>query len=141
MIQKAHNLNLVENIRAIKAEMARLQGLLDEASRELLDNRVTVVPKRSVVVASKQRREKPTRHSHGSSAELVEGSTAFWAAEAIRQAGKPLHAKELVRAIEEHGHKVKQNTLMGSLFRWVKKKAVFYRAGKNTFGLIEMKKG
>jgi hypothetical protein len=141
VITKAHELNLVENIRGIKAEIARLQGLLNEASAELLDDAVAPrpAPKR-LVAAAKIKRTSAGRQSR-ETPELVEGSAAYWAAQAIRGAGKPLHAKVLIRAIEERGQKVKESTLVGALSRWVHRKALFYRAGKNTFGLIEMRKG
>jgi hypothetical protein len=89
------------------------------------------------VAANKTRREasRPT----GADV-LIEGSSAYWAAEAIRKAGKPLHATQLVGAIEEEqGHKVKLTTLMGTLYRWVKRDTHFYLAGPNTFGLVEMR--
>lgn len=135
------DLDLVGNIRAIKAEIARLQGLLDEAGAELLGKSAATpaAVKRAAAAANKIKREGVSRH--GQPSELVEGSAASWAAAAIRDAGRPLHMRDLVKAIEGQGHKVKPTTLMGSLFRWVKKRSVFYRAGKNTFGLIEMRKG
>lgn len=139
-----HTLNLVENIRAIKAEIARLQGLLSEASAELHGAGAMPVGPRRAAVARKGRVAAAAPRLIGGSRqalELVEGSAAFLAAEAIRSAGRPLHARDLVKAIETRGQKVKASTLVGALSRWVKRKAVFYRAAKNTFDLIEMRKG
>ena len=133
-----HDLNLVENIRAIKAEIARLQGLLSEASVEL-DRTPSVGPRRAAV-ASKGKATPSLIGGNRQALELVEGSAAFWAAQAIRSGGRPLHVRDLIKAIEAHGQKVKVSTLVGALSRWVKRKAVFYRAGKNTFGLVEMRK-
>jgi hypothetical protein len=142
MVGKAHDLNLVGKIRAIKAEIARLQGLLNEASAELHGEGAPSVASRRAVAANKTKAAAPSRLIGGNrpAMELVAGSAAFLAAEAIRAAGRPLHARDLNRAIEGRGQKVKDSTLVGALSRWVKRKAVFYRAGKNTFGLIEMKK-
>jgi len=137
-----HDLNLVGNIRAIKAEITRLQGLLSEASAELHEaGAMPVGPGRAV--ARKGRAIAAPRLIGGNrqALELVKGSAAFLAAEAIRSAGRPLHVRDLIKAIEAHGQKVKVSTLVGALSRWVKRKAVFYRAGKNTFGLLEMRKG
>lgn len=120
---KTHD--FVGQVRAIKAEIARLQGLLDEASAELSTTGFDAL------------RLGGGKHLIP---ELIAGSSAFLAAEAIRAAGTPMHVRDLVRAIEERGRKINQATLVGSLFRWVKKRSVFYRAGKNTFGLIEMRK-
>lgn len=143
MATKAHDLNLVGNIRAIKTEIARLEGLLNEASAELLGERTSSVASRRAVAANKTRAAAALRLIGGNhpAYELVPGSAAFLAADAIRAAGRPLHAHDLVKAIEARGQKVKESTLVGALSRWVKRKAVFYRAGKNTFGLIEMRKG
>jgi hypothetical protein len=140
---KAQDLNLVGNIRAIKAEIGRLQGLLDEATAELLGKRATTTTAASkrAVAANKTRAQNRILGGHHPSNELVPDSAAFWASEVIRGAGRPLHSRDLVKAIGERGHKVKETTLLGTLYRWVKRKSVFYRAGKSTFGLIEMKKG
>ena len=141
MVSKAHDLNLVGNIRAIKAEIARLQGLLSEASAELEGARTPPVGSRRVAAASKDKAVPRLVGGNHPAYELVAGSAAFLAAEAIRGAGRPLHAHDLVKAIEAREQKVKEPTLVGALSRWVKRKAVFYRAGKNTFGLLEMRKG
>ena len=143
MIGKSQDLNLVGNIRSIKAEIARLQGLLNEASAELHGQGAPSVASRRAGAANKTGAAAAPRLIGGNrrAMELVPGSAAFLAAEVIRAAGRPMHARDLVRAIGERCHKIKQTTLVGSLFRWVKKKAVFYRAARNTFGLIEMRKG
>lgn len=143
MIAKAQDLNLVGNIRAIKAEITRLQGLLNEVSAELHGEGASSVASRRAVAANKTMAAATPRLIGGNhpAMELVAGSAAFLAAEAIRTADRPLHARDLIRAIEARGQKVKGSTLVGALSRWVKRKAVFYRAGKNTFGLIEMRKG
>ncbi len=141
MKMTGRDLNLVENIRTIKAEIARLQGLLSEASAELDGTRTPPVGSRRASIASKGKAAPSLIGGNRQALELVEGSAAFLAAEAIRSAGRPLHARDLIKGIEMRGQKVKEPTLVGALSRWVKRKAVFYRAGKNTFGLIEMRKG
>lgn len=142
MSAKAQDLNLVGNVRAIKAEIARLQGLLDEAAAELLgQGKPAGSAKRAPAPRSKSRAGSRVAGGHHPPMELVPDSAAFWAAEAIRANGKPLHGRDLVKALDQRGHKVKESTLVGSLYRWVKKRAIFYRAGKGTFGLIEMRKG
>lgn len=142
MVARAHDLNLVGNIRAIKAEIGRLQGLLNEASAELHAERPLSASSKRAVAANTTRVAATPRLVGGNhpAYELVAGSAAFLAAEAIRAAGRPLHAHDLVKAIEARGHRVKESTLVGALSRWVKRKAVFYRARKNTFGLLEMRK-
>lgn len=140
--------DLIGVIKAKQAEIAKLQAELDEA-RALLAGRPAPMPRRvpaPVPKARDQRRrlraEQATLGAETPGMEvLAPDSAAYWAAQAIRAAGRPLHARDLVKAIEHAGHKVKFVTLVGSLSRWVQKRAVFYRAGRNIFGLIEMRKG
>jgi len=103
---KGRDSNLLTEIRAIKAEIARLQGLLAEASAELHGQPAGMSPASKRAVAANRTR----RGYSAAPGELVEGSAAFLAAGAIRAAGRPLHAKELVRAIEEQGQKIKETT-------------------------------
>lgn len=140
--------DLIGVIKAKQAEIAKLQAELDEA-QALLAGRSAPIPRRTPSPAPKARgQHRRHRVEHETSGTETPGtkalapdSVAYWAAQAIRTAGRPLHAKDLVKAIEQAGHKVKLVTLVGSLSRWVKKRAVFYRAGRNVFGLIEMRKG
>lgn len=139
--------DLIGVIKAKQAEIAKLQAELDEA-RALLAGRPAPMPRRvpaPVPKARDQRRRHRAERATGGETlgmeALAPDSAAYWAAQAIRAAGRPLHARDLVKAIEHAGHKVKFVTLVGSLSRWIKKRAVFYRASKNTFGLIEMRKG
>ena len=140
--------DLIAVIKAKQAEIAKLQAELDEA-RALLASSPAPMPKRAPTPLTKARdqrrrhqeeRARPRAEMSGMEV-LAPDSAAYWAAQAIRTAGRPLHANDLVKAIEHAGHKVKFVTVVGSLSRWVKKRAVFYRAGRNVFGLIEMRKG
>jgi hypothetical protein len=132
--------DLVANIRAIKAEIARLQGLLNEASAELNGASAQGAVAARRLIPSKKPGVRLIGGNHPAM-ELVAGSAASLAADVIRAAGRPLHVRDLVKGIEERGgQKVKEATLVGALSRWVKRKAIFYRAGKNTFGLIEMRR-
>jgi hypothetical protein len=123
--------NLVTLIRETKAEIAKLQGILDAARTELDDTSAAAkAPKQKgrplePVRAGKRRRRRGRR-----------GST-FWAQEVISQTG-PLHANDLVIKIKERFHKtVNKQTLVGNLSRLVKKRDTFYRPAPNTFGLLE----
>jgi hypothetical protein len=138
------SIDLIGNIRAIREARDLLDGMLGDAEAELLGQRSGIKPVAltaasvRAVAANKTRRE-TLKHQGSGSDKLIEGSAASWAADAIRRAGRPLTGPELVKAIDEQGHKVKLTTLVGSLYRWVKKKSVFYLAGANTFGLIELR--
>lgn len=144
LINRVGSIDLISNIRAIREARDFLDSMLAAAERELSgkSGQVRVVTGLTLTagatVADKARREGATKPT---SSDLQPDSVAAWAAIAIRQAGRPLSTRELVKAIEEEqGHKVKVTTLLGSLYRWIKKKSVFYLAGPGTFGLIEMKK-
>ena len=141
IIEHVGSIDLVGNIRAIREAREALDGMLAGAEAELHGKgERSVVPLAArAVAANKTRREAAIRQ--GGSEKVIEGSAASWAADAIKRAGRPLTGPELVKSIEEHGHKVKPGTIAGSLYRWVKSKKVFYLAKPNTFGLIEMKKG
>jgi hypothetical protein len=136
---------LLAVIRQKQTAIAKLQAELDEARAALgagsprLLHPVRRVPP-GIKLPGKARGHRSVHSGSGPQA-IVPGSAADLAAQAIKAAGRPLHATDLVKAIEQGGRKIKLTTLVGSLSRWVKKRSVFYRARKNTFGLIEMRKG
>jgi len=140
--------DLVAFIRERQAQIAKLQQELEEARRALDEKpsrivaglkRAATAPKSRVAV---KRGVRPALHKSPSGLDaIVPKSAAWWAREVIRAAGRPLHVNDLFKAIEGRGEKVNRITLVSALHRWNKKKAVFYLAGRNTFGLIEIKKG
>jgi hypothetical protein len=138
--------DVVALIRAKQAEIAKLQAELDEARAALAGRALEAAPsKRAPVGTVKQRPKTLSRRRRGASevrgAEVLPGgSAASHAANAIKAAGRPLHVRDLLRAMEEEVAKIKATTLVGSLSRWVNRR-VFYRAGPNVFGLAEMRKG
>ena len=140
--------DLIAVIKQKQAEIAKLQGELNEARALLMGGATFAASSSSVrvhgatvsVVRAPGRSGSP--RPNGGRDEIVPGSAADLAAKAIRSDGRPLHALTMLKAIEQQtGKKVKLATLVGSLSRWVKKKKYFYRAGRNVFGLIEMRKG
>lgn len=131
--------DLVALIKAKREQIAKLQAELDEARAALAGDARPIHP----APASPSRKPLVKGRVAGRQAEgqtLTPDSAAYWAAEAIRAAGQPVHARDIIKAVERDGHKVKFVTLVGTLCRWHKKRRIFYRAGKNTFGLIEMRK-
>lgn len=72
---------------------------------------------------------------------LVADSDAWRARQEILDARKPLHVDAILDKIKERtGARPKRTSLVGSLARYAKDGRHFFRAGPNTFGLIEMKK-
>ena len=64
------------------------------------------------------------------------GTMITLARDAIREAGRPLHVGELLKAIGRADDS--KNSLTGSLAAYVRKKEIFTRPAPNTFGLIEL---
>jgi hypothetical protein len=71
---------------------------------------------------------------------FVPTSSVGRAVEVLRQAGKPLHIAEIIRAIEARGGSVRKDTLVGNLSRYIKAKQVFYRVSPSVYGLLEFKR-
>jgi hypothetical protein len=134
--------DLIAVIKAKQAEISKLQAELEEARALLAGGAGPIAVQRPRIPATSARvRVGGRRPDAAAGAEaLAQGSVAFQAAAAIRAAGRPMRAHDLVKAIEQAGHKVKLPTLVGSLSRWVKRRAVFYRAGRNMYGLIELRR-
>lgn len=132
--------DLVALIKAKLEQIAKLRADLDEARAALAGDARPTHP----TPAGLSRKPLVKGRLAGKQAEeqtLTPDSAAYWAAEAIRAAGQPLHARDIIKAVEQDGHKVKFVTLVGTLCRWHKKRRIFYRDAKNTFGLLEMRKG
>lgn len=141
--------DLVTLIRAKRAQITKLKDELDEALRELREELGEAPPRPALARRSesrpavkpqpKLRYRRPPPEIRGSDV-LPADSAAFYAAQAIKGVGRPLHVRDMLKAAEQAGHKIKKTTLVGSLSRWVTRR-VFYRAGPNVFGLAEMRKG
>jgi hypothetical protein len=137
--------DVVALIKAKQAEIAKLQAELDEAraalvGKPIVETRSKRVPGPTPLRARRSRRRRAKLAGDIRSADVLPSqSVAIWAAAAIKQSGKPMHVRDILKAVEQQGHKIKQTTLVGSLSRWVERR-VFYRAGPNVFGLAEMRK-
>lgn len=69
---------------------------------------------------------------------LRPGSAMAQARDAIRQAGRPLHLNEILRAIGRPVSPASRTSIGGSIANYVRRNEVFIRTAPNTFGLIEM---
>jgi len=68
---------------------------------------------------------------------LRPGSNIARARDAIKAAGKPLHIRDILKAVDPSGGKDKRLALSGSLGAYVRKGEIFTRPAPNTFGLID----
>ena len=138
--------SLIDLIRQKKAQITQLQKELDDALGELtrVGGGNGSAPDRPQKHGRRAhaRPATPTLFSgeaadHDRRRGVVPTSTVGRSIEAIRQAGKPLHVKELLKRLDADGHKVNKSTLVGNLSRYVKLKQVFYRPGPSVYGLLE----
>jgi hypothetical protein len=136
--------DLIAVIKQKQAEIAKLQAELDEAKALLSGGVYLSVPhhggRRLPPESKGKNRGRAIAGAKREADALVPNSAGYFAAEAIQAAGHPLHANEIVKWADAKGHKLKLATVVGMLSRRVKKKSVFYRAGRNVFGLLEMRK-
>ena len=68
---------------------------------------------------------------------LQKDSIPWWVQSFLRDNGKPMSGDEIISRFAMRGKPVKKTTVMGALYRWVKKKQVFTLPKAGTFGLIE----
>lgn len=126
--------NLVALIKAKQAQIAKLQAELDEARTALAA---------MVDAPSKTRRQirlRAQRRNRRSAKRLNASPTAEAAAKVLRAARRPLHVSAIHKAMRRKGQRVSIPTLVGTLSRWVRSRAVFYREKPNVFGLVELRR-
>ncbi|HEX9751076.1 MAG TPA: HTH domain-containing protein [candidate division Zixibacteria bacterium] len=76
--------------------------------------------------------------SAGNGSDIRPKSKVGRALQILRDAGKPLHVSEILRALgEDHKNKQARASLSGSLGVYVRNGQVFTRPSPNTFGLME----
>ena len=68
---------------------------------------------------------------------LRPGGSAHKAFVALREAGKPLHIKDIMKAIGIPNNKTNRISLGGTLARYSRNNEIFKRTALNTFALIE----
>jgi hypothetical protein len=69
------------------------------------------------------------------------GSNVAKARDALRQAGRPLHITEILKAIGMAADKKNKLALGGSISAYARKKKIFTKTESNTFGLLEFQNG
>jgi hypothetical protein len=58
----------------------------------------------------------------------------------LRTARRPLHISEIQKRMKAHGRSMSASSIVGTLSRWVRSRAVFYRDKPNVFGLLEFRR-
>ena len=133
----ASTVNLVAEIKQktaavarLRADLAKREAELDQI-RQLLEDSKPAPPARLVG-------QRPRRGQRKSP--YFATSSVGLTATLLKEIGKPLHVDEIVRILDERGQKVKRETLIGNLARYVKASLIFARFGPNVFGLKEWPK-
>lgn len=78
-----------------------------------------------------------SRDSSEGEISLREGSNVAKARDVIKRAGKPLHVKDILKAIGKDNSRNNRSSLSASISSYVKKGDIFTKAGAYTFGLVE----
>ena len=75
------------------------------------------------------------------SKELRHGSALAKTRVIMREAGKPLHITEILKALGKPIDRKNRANLSGTISAYARKKQIFVKSAPNTFGLIEMDDG
>jgi hypothetical protein len=147
--------DLLAMIREKKAQIAKLQAELAEATRLLTepdneDASDSAVPptgtskalkirvrKRGRLRIKRRLKQRPLPMRHPGTQTSV-----TMALDVLREAREPMHVKRIIERIQTRFEKdVKKDTLVGNLVRMAHAGKTFYRAGPNTYGLLEFERG
>jgi hypothetical protein len=80
----------------------------------------------------------PKENSLQKAEQILRPGTAIYSArEAIKQAARPLHIADLLKALKLEVNKKNRLSLSGSLSGYARRGEVFTRPAPNTFGLVE----
>jgi hypothetical protein len=126
--------DLIAIIKAKQAQIAKLQAELQEARAALVAVLDHPEPRRG------DARARAMRRLRRSAKRLPASPTAEAAAKVLRAYRGPLHVTAIQRALRARGHRVSLASLVGTLARWVRSRAVFYREKPNVFGLLERRR-
>jgi HB1, ASXL, restriction endonuclease HTH domain len=120
----------------------QFQKLIDRKSQEIKDLEAQIEKAKAYIQAMQDSmRLLPREAMNGNQEQSLRPGTALAKArDVLKEAGKPLHINELLKAMEKPTDKKNKLSLSGSLSTYVRSGQIFYRPAPNTFGLIEMAK-
>lgn len=114
----------------------QFQKLLDRKQQELKDLELQIEKVRAYIQAIQDSMKFLPKQNGQTQVILRPGSALARAQEILRNAAKPLHISEILKALNEKPDK--RVSLSGSLSAYVRNGQIFTRPAPNTFGLIEM---
>lgn len=120
----------------------QFQKLIDRKTQEIKDLEIQIEKAKAYVQAMQDSvRLLPREAINGNQEQSLRPGTALAKARNIlKEAGKPMHINDLLKAMEKPVDKKNRLSLSGSLSTYVRSGQIFYRPAPNTFGLIEIAK-
>ncbi len=120
----------------------QFQKLLDRKQQEIIDLELKLEKTKTYVQAiqDSMRLLPKDPSQNGTEQTLRPGTALARTREILKQAGKPMHVTEILKALNFPVDKKHRVSLSGSLSVYVRNNEIFTRPAPNTFGLIEMNK-
>jgi hypothetical protein len=119
----------------------QLQKVIDRKSQEIKDLEMQIEKAKTYIQAVQDSMRFLPREANASTDQILRPGTALDKTRIIlKQAGKPLHISELLKALGKPADKKNRLSLSGSLSTYVRSGQIFNRPAPNTFGLIDMAK-
>lgn len=118
-----------------------IQKKIDRKRQEIQDLHVKLKETESYVQALEDTLKMLPRdgaNDGGAEKFLRAGSNLALARDAIRDAGRPLHVKEILTALGRPLDRPNRAGLSGSIGAYVRKGEIFTRPAPNTYGLVEL---
>jgi hypothetical protein len=114
----------------------QFQKLIDRKQQEINDLEIQVEKAKAYIQALQDSMKFLPKENGQAQILLRPGSALARTQDILRQAGKPLHISEILKALNEKPDK--RVSLSGSLSAYVRNNQIFTRPAPNTFGLKEM---
>jgi hypothetical protein len=118
----------------------QVQKLVDRKQQEIHDLELQIEKARSYIQALQDSLRFLPKNGDETAVTLRPGTALARARDVLRNAGRPLHITEILKALNEPTDKKHRLSLSGSLSSYVRSSQIFTRPAPNTFGLMEMEK-
>ena len=124
----------LKHLQSAVATMPRIQAELAALERVLAIEKGEVAPEPTSTSDSKNvRRETPQPVG------LKENSIPSFVYRALKEAGKPMTGDQIMPVFLAAGRQVDKTTVVGAIYRYIKKGQWFRKVAPGTFGLMEWK--
>ena len=119
---------------------AKIEALITKKRQELVSLELERAEAKGYMAALKDFRKDIEEVFLSKPSTLKSGSRAYQAFQAIKQAGRPLHIKEIIELLDLPDTKEEYINLMSALNEHSKKNRYFCRTAMATFGLLGVDK-